>query len=167
VSVDNEHLFRVLVDNLPELAWTALPDGHIDFYNRRWFEYTGTTLQQMEGWGWESVHDPLMLPRIVAQWKHSLETGELFEIEFPIRGADGTYQWFLTRAQPLRDGAGHIVRWFGLNTNIDELRETRRKTEALLEAVGQQAREMEHKLHELRTAKERAEAHVAELERSR
>ncbi len=162
----NDHLFRVLVDHLPEPAWTALPDGHIDFYNRRWYEYTGTTFAQMEGWGWQSVHDPSMVEAIVVRWSDSLATGKPFEMEFPLRGADGAYRWFLTRALPLRDADGHIVRWFGINTDIHEQRETRRTTEALLKEVAEQAHEMERKLVELRAAKERAEARVAELERN-
>jgi PAS domain S-box-containing protein len=115
-----QRLFKSVVDNVPELAWTARPDGHIDFYNNRWFEYTGTTPEQMEGWGWKSVHDPAMLDAVTERWSRSLTLGEPFEMEFPLRGADGTFCWFLTRVRPLRDADGQIVRWFGTNTNIDE-----------------------------------------------
>jgi PAS domain S-box-containing protein len=115
-----EAQFRQLVDNLPELAWHAQPDGHIDFYNRSWYEYTGTTFEQMEGWGWKIVHRPDMLEAVTKRWQRSIETGEAFEMEFPLRGADGVFRWFLTRVRPLRDKAGHIVRWVGTNTNIDE-----------------------------------------------
>ncbi len=118
---------RLLVDNIPELCWMALPDGHIDFYNRRWFDYTGTTLEEMRGWGWEKVHDPSVLPEVLERWKASIASGEPFEMEFPLRGADGAFRWFLTRIVPLRDAAGRIVRWFGTNTNIDEERRLRRE----------------------------------------
>jgi PAS domain S-box-containing protein len=116
----SERHFRELLDNLPELAWDAAPDGHIEFYNRRWYEYTGTTPEQMEGWGWGSVHDPKMLPSIEERWKESLGSGEPFEMEFQLRGADGVFRWFLTRAVPLRDARGRVVRWLGTNSNIDE-----------------------------------------------
>jgi PAS domain S-box-containing protein len=125
----SETEYRELVDNLPELAWTARPDGFIEFYNRRWFEYTGTTVAAMEGQGWESVHDPDVLPKVVARWRRSLETGEPFEMEFPLRRADGEFRWFLTRVRPFRDSTGAIVRWFGTNTDIHEQREAIRKAE--------------------------------------
>ena len=113
---------RALVENLSALAWTAGPDGHIYFYNRRWYDYTGTTFEEMEGWGWEKVHHPEMLPKVVAAWSASLESGAPFEMEFPLRGKDGVFRWFLTRATPLRDQDGVIVRWIGVNFDIDDKR---------------------------------------------
>ena len=109
-----------------------------------------------------------MLDAVVARWSHSLATGEPFEMEFPLRGADGVFRWFLTRVMPLRDVNGQIVRWFGMNTNIDAIREGRRQTEALIAHVTEQAREMERKLHEMRARMESAEARAsaAELERN-
>ncbi len=99
----SEQSFRIFIDNLPGLAWMARPDGYIDFYNRRWYEYTGTTFEDMQGWGWSKVHDPEMLPSVTERWRHSLQTGEPFEMEFPLRGANGLPRWFLTRVNPLRD----------------------------------------------------------------
>jgi signal transduction histidine kinase len=78
----------------------------------------------MKGWGWQSVHDPELLPNVLAQWKNSLATGEPFAMEFPLRGADGQFRWFLTRIVPVRDADGNIARWFGTNTDIDEKKET-------------------------------------------
>ncbi len=121
----SEEEFRALANSIPQLAWMAEPDGHIFWYNNGWFEYTGTTLAEMEGWGWEKVHDPKMLPFVAAKWTESLRTGQPFDMEFPIRGADGVFQWFLTRVNPLRDREGRVVRWFGTNTNVDEVRRTR------------------------------------------
>jgi PAS domain S-box-containing protein len=112
-------LFESLVDNMPSMSWMARPDGYIDFYNRRWYEYTGTTFEEMRGWGWQKIHDPEVLPEAMKRWKHSIETGEPFEMEFPLRGADGVYRWFLTRIEPLRDASGRVIRWCGMNTNID------------------------------------------------
>ena len=124
-------LFRSLFDLMPQLGWTALPDGYIDFYNRGWYEYTGTTFEQMQGWGWESVHDPAMLPKVVERWRHSLATGTPFEMEFPLRRHDGVFRWFLTRVNPVRDEAGHIVRWVGINTDVDDRRKHARTLERL------------------------------------
>ena len=124
-----ENVVRDLVNNLPELAWSAQPDGNIDFYNQRWFDYTGSTLAELKDWGWKKVHDPALLPTVLERWAHSLSTGEPFEMEFPLRGADGSFRWFLTRVRPLRDRSGKIVRWFGTNTNIHEQREAIRQIE--------------------------------------
>ena len=157
-------LFRALVDNIPELAWSALPDGHIDFYNHRWYAYTGTKFEQMEGWGWKVVHDPGMLDEVISRWTQSLTNGERFEMEFPLRGADGVLRWFLTRVEPLRDARGRIVRWFGTNTNIHEQRESRKRTEALLAEVSEQARETEVTFRAMQEAKDEAERRVQELE---
>ena len=120
----SERQLRTLADAVPQLVWMAEPDGRIFWYNQRWYEYTGTTTAQMEGWGWQSVHDPEMLPQVVERWRASLETGEPFEMEFPIKGADGEFRWFLTRVNPLRDAQGRITRWFGTNTDVDEQRRT-------------------------------------------
>ena len=118
--------FRTLADNIPQLTWMAHPDGHIFWYNRRWYEYTGTTEESQEGWGWQSVHDPGELPKVLERWKHSIATGESFEMVFPLRGADGEFRPFLTRVMPVRDENGQVTRWFGTNTDITEPRKTER-----------------------------------------
>lgn len=156
----NELELKTLIDNLPELAWTARPDGFIDFYNRRWYEYTGTTFEEMQGWGWEKVHDPSLLPVVVERWKHSLATGEPFEMEFTLRGADGIPRWFLTRVSPSRAASGEIVRWVGTNTNIDDIK----AAQALTSAMTEQSQDVQRMLLELRAAKEKAEQRLAELE---
>ncbi len=113
-----EERFRTLAENIPTLCWMADPDGDIFWYNPRWYEYTGATPNQLEGWGWESVHDPKVLPEVLKRWRHSLETGEPFEMTFPLQGADGVFRPFLTRIVPMRNEAGRIVRWFGTNTDV-------------------------------------------------
>ena len=110
--------FRLLADSLPTLCWMARGDGYIVWYNRRWHQYCGTTPASMEGWGWQSVHDPLELPRVLAGWQGSVASGEPFEMVFPLRGADGRFRPFLTRIVPVRDANGTVVRWFGVNTDI-------------------------------------------------
>lgn len=116
----NESQFRLLVDSIPQLAWMTRPDGYIFWYNRRWYDYTGTTFEEMEGWGWESVHDPRELPRVLERWKSALAEGVMWEDIFPLRRADGEMRRHLSRAYPVRDDAGRVVRWFGTNTDIED-----------------------------------------------
>jgi PAS domain S-box-containing protein len=118
----SEEQFRALADSIPNLAWWANGDGYITWYNRRWYEYTGTTREQMEGWGWQSVHDPEALPKVLERWTASITTGEPFDMEFPLRGADGVFRTFLTRVMPLKDSTGRVVRWFGTNTDVSALK---------------------------------------------
>jgi PAS domain S-box-containing protein len=120
---ESEEQFRTLADSIPNLAWWANGDGYITWYNRRWYEYTGTTPEQMEGWGWQSVHDPEVLPKVLERWKTSIDTGEPFDMEFPLRGADGIFRPFLTRIMPVKDSAGVVVRWFGTNTDVSALKQ--------------------------------------------
>jgi PAS domain S-box-containing protein len=129
-------LVREVIDNLPGLAWTALPDGRLDFYNQSWVEYTGANLDDETAW--EKLHDPEVFPRVDERWKRSLATGEPFEMEFPLRGKDGVFRWFLTRVRPLHDSQGRIVRWVGSNTNVDEVRRANERYRGIFEqaAVG-------------------------------
>jgi PAS domain S-box-containing protein len=110
--------FYEIANNLPTLCWIAYADGNIFWYNRRWYEYTGTSPASQQGWGWTSVHDPERLPDVLGRWKHSIGTGEPFEMTFPLRGHEGIFRPFLTRVIPLRDRAGAIVRWLGTNVDI-------------------------------------------------
>ncbi|HRI38725.1 MAG TPA: PAS domain S-box protein, partial [Nitrospira sp.] len=110
--------FRLLADNMSQFAWIADQKGWIHWYNQRWFDYTGTTLQEMEGWGWKMVHHPDHVARVVEKFSRCIETGEVWEDTFPLRGRDGQYRWFLSRAIPIRDAAGEILQWFGTNTDI-------------------------------------------------
>lgn len=119
---DSELQFRNFADSMPQLAWIAKADGFILWYNQRWYDFTGTTAQEMEGWGWQSVHDPNKLPEVLERWQASITTGNPFEMQFPLKGADGKFKWFLTRVIPIRDKDGDIFRWFGTNTNIDDQR---------------------------------------------
>jgi PAS domain S-box-containing protein len=120
---ESEERFRTLADNISQFAWMADASGWLFWYNRRWFEYTGTTLEQMQGWGWQQVHHPEHVDRVVEHFRYCLEAGEDWEDTFPLRGKDGNYRWFLSRAIPIRDEAGNILRWFGTNTDITDLKE--------------------------------------------
>ena len=119
-SRDSEEQFRTLANAIPQLCWMANADGWIYWYNQRWYDYTGTTPKQMEGWGWQSVHDPKTLPNVLERWKASIATGGPFEMVFPLLGADGVFRPFLTRVMPAKDADGKIVHWFGTNTDISE-----------------------------------------------
>ncbi len=133
-----EEQFRTLADSIPNLAWWANGDGYITWYNRRWYEYTGTTPEQMEGWGWQSVHDPKALPQVLERWKASIATGEPFDMELPLLGADGIFRSFLTRVLPLKDSTGRVIRWFGTNTDISALKRIEdelRKSEELYRSL--------------------------------
>lgn len=118
---ESEERFRQLADTIPQLAWMAKPDGWIFWYNQRWHQFTGTTPEQMEGWGWQSVHDPAELPRIIETWKTALANEEPWQDTFPLRRHDGEFRVHLSRAMPFRDSLGRIVLWFGTNTDITEL----------------------------------------------
>ena len=115
---DSEQQFRTLANSIPTLCWMAYADGSIFWYNQQWYDYTGTDPTQMDGWGWQSVHDPAALPDVLVRWRQSITTGEEFDMTFPLRSRDGYFEPFLTRVRPVRDAAGAIVRWFGTNTNI-------------------------------------------------
>ena len=117
-----ESQFRTLADNIAQFAWMADESGSIFWYNKRWFDYTGTSLEEMRGWGWQKVHHPEHLERVLGRFRRSIENGETWEDTFPLRGKDGRYRWFLSRAIPIRDENGKIVRWFGSNTDITEQR---------------------------------------------
>ena len=108
----------------PQLAWICRADGHFIWFNRRVYEYTGATPEQLEGSGWGSVLDPQALPKVAELWRHSLATGDPFvEMEIPIRGADGRFRPFLARTIPVKDDEGRVKLWFGTGTDISELRE--------------------------------------------
>jgi PAS domain S-box-containing protein len=115
---DSEARFRELANNISQFAWTADASGWIYWYNQRWHDYTGTTPEDMAGWGWRKVHHPEHVERVVARISECFETGTPWEDTFPLRAADGSYNWFLSRALPIRDEAGEVIRWFGTNTDV-------------------------------------------------
>jgi PAS domain S-box-containing protein len=130
---ESEQQFRTLAEAIPQLCWMARGDGHIFWYNQRWYTYTGTTPEQMEGWGWQSVHDPRTLPSVLERWKSSISTGEPFDMVFPLRGADGVFHPFLTRVMPMKGADGLVARWFGTNTDVTELRDVQEQLRANVE----------------------------------
>ena len=131
----SEESFRAMANAIPQMAWTARADGFIFWYNQRWYDFTGATLEQTEGWKWQSVHDPEVLPRVMVEWTAAIAAGQAFEMEFPLRAADGQFRHFLTRAVPIYNVSGDVVRWVGTNTDVDDLKRaetTLRTNQALL-----------------------------------
>lgn len=132
---ESEEKFRNLAESMSHFAWIADGDGLIYWYNRRWFDYTGTTLEEMKGWGWKKVQHPDHVDRVVKRIQHSWDTGEPWEDTFPLRGRNGEYRWFLSRALPIHDAAGKITQWFGTNTDITEQLEAQRALTAAKESA--------------------------------
>lgn len=137
-----EENFLTLANNMSQLVWMADADGSIFWYNQRWFDYSGTTLEEMKGWGWTKVHHPDHLERVVNKIKEYFDSGEVWEDSFPLRGADGHYRWFLSRAVPVLDAHGKVIRWFGTNTDTTVLKEVEEK-------LVEKRRELEAKVEEL------------------
>lgn len=116
----SEARFRTLADKIHNLAWMADAQGNMYWYNSRWFEYTGTTLEEMKGWGWEKLHHPEHLPKILDFIKIAWNRNAPFELTHLLRGKDGHYRWFLSQGTPISDTNGNIIEWIGTLTDIDE-----------------------------------------------
>jgi PAS domain S-box-containing protein len=149
---EGEERFRMIADNMSQLAWTCDQLGNATWYNQRWYDYTGTTFETMRGRGWELVHHPDHFQRVNASLEQARQRGLPWEETFPLRGKDGDFRWFLSRAQPIRDVAGNIVRWFGTNTDITDLRETEAKLAAANEQLASRAKHLDN-LVQQRTSK--------------
>ncbi|HEX2540158.1 MAG TPA: ATP-binding protein [Caldimonas sp.] len=143
----SEERLRQLANTIPNLAWIADASGDITWFNDRWYDYTGSTPDEMKGWGWQRVHRPDTLPEVVRQWRESLRTGHAFEMTFPLRGKGGVFRPFFTRVAPLRDTSGAIVQWFGTNTDVSSLKEAE---EGLREADRRKDEYLAMLAHELR-----------------
>jgi PAS domain S-box-containing protein len=119
---ESEARLRALAEALPQIVWTADADGNVEWYNHRWYDYTGLPVERGIGWGWDQVTHRDDLEQTVTLWREACRQGELFQNDVRVRRRDGQYRWFLVRAWPLRDEAGKVVRWFGSNTDIDDLK---------------------------------------------
>lgn len=118
--LESEERFRVLANNIPNLAWMAQANGDVYWYNNRWYEYTGATKEQMKGNGWHSVHNPDYLPKILEKWNTSIKDGEAIEMVAPLKGADNTFRPFLTLIVPVYSSDGKIEQWVGTHTDLTE-----------------------------------------------
>jgi len=130
--------FRLVIDSIPGLVWSALPDGSADFLNQRWREYTGLSMKEASGWGWRQAIHPEDLSRLEHEWLATLAAGTPIEIEARMRRFDGEYRWFLFRGLPIKDEEGNIVKWYETNTDIEDRKraeEVLRKTQVELAHV--------------------------------
>ncbi|MBC7476201.1 MAG: PAS domain-containing protein [Candidatus Sericytochromatia bacterium] len=112
--------FRLLTNTVPEIIWTADPDGYRDYFNNNWYKYTGLIHQHSEGWKWKSVIHPDDKKIVLEKWNQSIGNGEVYESSYRQKDSEQTYHWFLERAMPLKDDNGKIIKWFGSLTNIDD-----------------------------------------------
>lgn len=126
----SEAQFSAMADNISQFAWMADETGWIYWYNKRWYDYTGTNHEEWQGWGWQKALHPDMAEEVIKSFKLAIEDGKDWEDTFLLRGKDGVYLWFLSRAVPLRNTEGKVIRWFGTNTDITEQKETNKKAEA-------------------------------------
>lgn len=136
----SERNFRLIVDSIPGLVFTLTGTGEIELVNRQLLEYFGRTLEELKGWTTTDAVHPDDVPRVTAVWRRGVESGQPHEIEHRLRRADGTYRWFHYRALPLRDTDDHIIRWYGLVTDIEDLKcaeEALRSTQARLSRATQ------------------------------
>lgn len=136
---EGDILFRAIADAMPQIIWSTLPDGNHDYYNRGWYEFTGVPEGSTDGEGWNGMFHPDDQERAWARWRHSLDTGEPYEIEYRLRHHSGEYRWTLGRANPLRDADGTIFRWIGTCTDIHEARIQAERNEIL-------SRELSHRI---------------------
>jgi PAS domain S-box-containing protein len=132
---DSERRFRMIADNISVLAWAADPQGVRTWYNRRWFEYTGLTLDGSPGRAWQQLLHPNHFARVNHNLQDALSRGVPWEETFPLRGRDGQYRWFLSRVVPIFDDRGNILRWFGTNVDVTDLREAQQSVARLAEIV--------------------------------
>ena len=138
----SEAQFKALADNIPQLAWMSDPEGQIFWYNKRWYEYTGADEETTRGHGWRSVHHPEHEARATEHFLNSLKTGQVWEDTFPLRGKNGKFRWFLSRALPIHDKDGQIEMWFGTNTDVTEQKQREEQIQLLLGEVNHRAKNM-------------------------
>ncbi|MBZ2164599.1 PAS domain S-box protein [Methanobacterium spitsbergense] len=160
---ESEERFHDLADNIPNLAWMADATGWIFWYNTQWFDYTGTTLEEMQGWGWQKVHHPDYVESITDDWASNIKAGKPYDNIFPLKGKDGNYRWFLTRVTPIRDEQGKLLRWFGTNTDITELKKSEEHNQKLLESEQQLTEELTTSNEELQSTSEELQTSNEEL----
>lgn len=134
---ENEERFQTLANSIQNLAWMANGDGWLFWYNQRWYDYTGTTFEDMMGWGWEKVHHPQHIARVKDFVKEAWTKNKPFELTFPIKSVDGEYRWFLTRAYPITNAEGEVIRWVGTNTDINEQKNAEDQFRLLAETLPQ------------------------------
>ena len=158
---ESERRFRTLADAMPQMVWSTRPDGYHDYYNARWYEFTGMPKGATDGEGWNDMFHPDDRERAWKLWRHSLETGEPYQIEYRLRHRSGQYRWTLGRALPVRNAAGEIERWFGTCTDITEMKDV----EAALQAANDEIQRFAYIVsHDLRAPLVNIMGFTSELE---
>ena len=166
-----EEYFAVLAEAIPQIVWTAIPGGGIDYCNQRLYELTGGSPEDTMGWGWKSLIHPDDLPFALRDWESSRLTGKSYEVEYRLRTAAGGYRWHLVRATPLRDAAGNIVKWFGACADIDDQMrhqqlledQIKQHTAAIMEVNNRLSSEMRERTLAQQELNEQSERTVREL----
>ncbi len=125
----SEERLRTVADNVPQVIWTNTGDGQADYFNRRWYEYSGLSYEESAGPGWQAIVHPDDAPASVERWQRALAKGEVFDAEYRLRGNDGSYRWFIGRNVPLRDN-GKVLSWFGSATDIDDFKQAEARLRA-------------------------------------
>ena len=141
--------FKFVIDLMPQMVWATQPDGYHDFYNQGWYDFTGLSYEETKDKGWALVLHPDDFERSWKVWQNSLDTGNLYEIEYRMKRFDGIYKWFLARAQPLRDESGKILKWFGTCTDIQEQREMLEELERTKEELRVSNKDLSNSIDEL------------------
>ncbi len=144
---ESESRFRTLTQSLPQLVWTATKDGFCDFFNQKWYDYTGSTAEQSIGDGWVKCVNADFVHRLDNDWKFSLETGEPLAIELQLRNNNGKYEWFYALVNPVKDTEGEILKWVGALTNIEERKEAEARLEQLVEERTMELQKANRELH--------------------
>jgi PAS domain S-box-containing protein len=140
---DGEQNLHELADAMPQIVWTSRPDGYLDYYNRRWYDFTGQPRGRKGNASWVDVVHPADLPEAQERWTSAIRSGDAYELEIRLRRSDGPYCWHLIRALPVRNDAGAIMRWYGTCTDIDELKQTEDELRASTVLLVQSNRELE------------------------
>ncbi|HEX8679981.1 MAG TPA: PAS domain S-box protein, partial [Chthoniobacterales bacterium] len=123
----SEARFRSVADNVPQVIWTNAPAGEANYFNRRWYEYTGLSYEESAGPGWQKIVHPDDAVASIERWQEALGTGAIFDVEYRLRGADGGYRWFIGRNVPVRGADGQVISWFGSATDIDDYKQAQQK----------------------------------------
>lgn len=146
---ESEERFRVIANSIDQMIWATQPDGFHDYYNQRWYEYTGVPEGSTDGEGWNGMFHPEDQDRAWSVWRHCLETGEPYHIEYRLRHRSGEYRWVLGRAQPVRDEKGRIVRWYGSCTDIHDLKQAQEETRRLASILAERVTELDEANEEI------------------
>jgi diguanylate cyclase (GGDEF)-like protein/PAS domain S-box-containing protein len=148
VARERELYFHTMAEAVPEIIWTATPDGADDYFNQRTFDYTGMTYEQLQGSGWGVIVHPDDLEHCVSKWQDAIRTGVPYDVEYRLRRQDGAFRWFVTRANPIRDESGKIVKWFGSTTDIENQKQNQTELEGQILERTQQLAEANERLQE-------------------